>query len=216
MFNDWESLFAAVVAVLFFGSFVLGMIWNTRKGNALVRWLRDGLPLVGERSTMHWIGTSVVEMRIAKAKPPFRSAETLVALEPRDIVFFWAYTRWRGRRDVLIFRAQLHTAPSFELHVFDPRAWTARELARRVRDKGWTRLEMGTRSLVGYAANADAATAQALLAQVERAGGTVVRLSVQRAVPNLHVHWLLPDPKQVSAHAWFSNLRQMGEQLTHE
>ena len=212
---DWELVFFVVIAVLFFGSFGFGMWWNVRKGNEVLRWLREGLPLISERSTMRWIGTTVVELKMAKARDPFRNAEMLVVLDPRDVVFLWMYSRLRGRRDLLICRAQLHAAPSFEMEIIDPRAWTAHGIERSVQGKGWTRLDVGNvPRLVAYHSGAsDASAAKALIASAESAGGKLVRLSVHRAVPNLEVHWLLPDVKKSSAHNWFLKLRQLGENV---
>jgi len=214
---DWEMILLGTIAVLFFGSFVWGIWWNVRKGNAFLRWLREGLPLIGERSTMHWIGTTVIELKMAKAKPPFRNTTTLVVLEPRDVFFLWAYSYWRGRRDLLIFRAQLHAAPALELEIFDPRVWTARDVEREVQSKGWMRLAIGsTQQLLAYQSGAaDAGAPKALLA-LANSGGKLVRLSVRRAVPNLEVHWRLPDTKKDSARDWFLKLRQLGESVTSE
>ena len=89
--------------------------WHTMEhpeGKWRVKWFREGLPLIGEKTTMRWLGSSVVELKIPKAKDPFRNAETLVVFEPRDVLLLWAYTRARGRRDMLIFRAQLRTRPN--------------------------------------------------------------------------------------------------------
>ena len=107
------SLFV-VAAIVFVGWFAVSTQYNVRRGSAALKWLQEGLPLVGEHATARWLGSSVVELKIAEAKAPFRSAEVLVVLEPRDVPLMWWWAHARGRRDLLIFRSQLRGAPKFE------------------------------------------------------------------------------------------------------
>src|SRR5574340_554342 len=96
-----------VGVLLVVGWFAVGTHFNVRKGEDALRWLQDGLPLVGEKTTLHWLGSSVVELKIQQAKAPFRQAEVLVVLEPRDVAPLWGLARLRGRRDLFIFRGSL-------------------------------------------------------------------------------------------------------------
>jgi hypothetical protein len=205
-------LFVAAV-LIFMGWFLVGTQTNVRKGDAVLKWLRQGLPLIGERTTMRWLGSSVVELKIAKAKDPFRNVETLVVFEPRDVVFLWAFARLRGRRDVVIFRAQLRSAPTFEMEAFDPRAWTTHGIERDVRGKNWTQVNLSaaTQPLLAFYSGGVGATAKPLIDLATQAGGKLLRLSVHRSVPNLEVHWLLPDVSSRAARDLFLKLRQLGE-----
>ena len=106
-------LFVAVV-VFVVGWFAVGTHYNVRQGDHALRWLQQGLPLIGEKTTLRWLGSSVVELKIEKAKPPFRDAAVLVVLEPRDVAPLWAIARLRGRRDLFVFRATLHQRPELE------------------------------------------------------------------------------------------------------
>jgi hypothetical protein len=205
-----------VLAVLFFlGWFAVGIIWNVRKGDAVLKWLRQGLPLIGERTTMTWRGSSVVEMQIAKAKSPFRSAETLVVFEPRDVPFLWAFARLRGRRDLLIFRSQLRATPAFEVEIFDPHGWSTTNLQETVQRKNWTRLDSReTQSLVAYGVGKSAAdSAKPLIDLAARAGGKVLRLAIHRDVPNLEIHWILPKTTAYPAQVLFSTIQKIGEDI---
>ncbi|MBI5650452.1 MAG: hypothetical protein HZC40_08415 [Chloroflexi bacterium] len=201
------------LAVIVLGSFALGTHLNVRKGDALLKWMRDGLPRIGEKTTMRWLGSSVMELKIAKAHAPFRSTETLAVFEPRDVLIWWAWARWRGRRDLLIFRAHLHGAPKFELEVFDPKGWTTHRTERDVKKKNWTPLELGDTSLHAYHSGASAERVKPLIELAARAGGKLVRLSVHRNVPNLEIHWLMPDVKSANAEHWFVNLKQLAESV---
>lgn len=213
MFENYAFSIFVFAAIIFVGGFAVGTQWNVRKGDRVLKWFRDGLPLIGERSTMRWLGSSVVELKIQKAKDPFRNAETLVVLEPRDVLLLWAFFHARGRRDLLIFRAQLRTAPTFELEVFVPRAWTTQQTERDVKRKNWTRLENFSSSFEAYySGNGAEKIANPIIDLAKRAGGQLVRLSVHRTVPNLEIHWTLPDLQTSSSRDLFTNLRRVAEE----
>src|ERR671918_742668 len=112
--------------------FSLGTRRNIRRGNALLTWLQDGLPLLGRKTTFRWLGSTAVVLKIADAKEPFREAEVVVVLEPRDVAMLWAWSRRRGRRDFLILRGWLRGAPGLELEAGDPRGWTGDDRLRRL------------------------------------------------------------------------------------
>ncbi len=208
--------FFLVVALIVVGWFALGTQSNVRAGDRVLKWLRDGLPLIGEKTTLHWMGSSVMQLKIAKGKDPFRVAETLIVFEPRDVVFLWLLARAQGRRDLMIFRGTLNTAPSFELEVFDPQGWTTHHTERDMQNKKWTRSDVPNAPTLHsyYSGSAGANAVQSLTDIALRAGGKLVRLSVHRDLPNIEAHWLLPDVKSDSAHKLFSSLRQIGEQVT--
>jgi hypothetical protein len=68
---------AAVAVVAWFAA---GTIWNVRTGRALMRWMQGGLPMLGERTTVRWLGSTAVEMAISYGKAPYRlRAVTMVA-----------------------------------------------------------------------------------------------------------------------------------------
>lgn len=211
--ENWGFPLFVVAVLIFMGWFIVGTQTNVRKGDAVLKWLRQGLPLVGERTTMRWLGSSVVELKIAKAKDPFRNVETLVVFEPRDVVFLWAFARLRGRRDLVIFRAQLRSAPTFEMEAFDPTAWTAHGVERDVRSKSWTQVDLSATAqpLLAFYSGEVGAVAKPLIDLATQAGGKLVRLSIHRSVPNLQVHWLLPDLSSRAARDLFLKVRQLGE-----
>ena len=129
-------LIAAIIIVL--GWFALGLTWNLRKGNALLRWLQAGLPQLGERTTVRWLGTSAIELVIAKARSPFKQVTLLAVMEPRDIPWLWLISRFQHRRDVLIVRAQLQAAPPYEFDLIAPDAWSETKLAGQSAAQPWS------------------------------------------------------------------------------
>lgn len=207
----WSVLIT--LTVIFLGWFAVGTQQNVRKGSAVMKWVQHGLPLVGERTTMRWLGSSVLELKIVKAKNPFRSAETLAVFEPRDVIPLWFVERMRGRRDLLIFRAQLQSAPSFEMSAFDPKGWMMSGLEQEARKKNWVPVELtGNDHLIAFASDAQSVlAAKSLIGLAARSGGKLVKFSVTRALPNLELQWHLPQPDAVLARDLFLKVRELAE-----
>jgi len=192
--------------------FAGGMIWNIRKGSAAMRWMQGGLPLLGERTTVRWLGTSSVELAIQQAKPPFAQVVLVVFLEPRDVPWLWAVSHSRGRRDTLIVRASLRQTPERELEVLDRRSWSGREALRGVQGDGWSELKgagPGGVSLL-VKRKGGGARGDSLLELARGAGMRVRRLSVGCNEPHLELHVDLP-PRSADAAGFFSALRGIGE-----
>jgi hypothetical protein len=190
--------------------FALGTQRNIRKGNELLRWLQTGLPMLGRRTTLRWLGSSAVELGIAEAEAPFRDATVVVVLEPRDVSLLWAYARSRGRRDFLIVRANLRRAPRFSMDVGDPRGWTGRpDMAEEgVRTISWAD---GCIALAG--AGADEAAVRSTWDQLGRASEGVWRLTVQPVVPHLEVHLRPPAIGEVASDRVLAPIRDLAATL---
>jgi hypothetical protein len=198
---NWLIGALAVVLVAWFAG---GTIWNVRRGSALMRWMQDGLPGLGSRSTVRWLGSSVVEMQIAEAQHPFSRATLVIFLEPRDLPW-WPLSRLRGRRDTLIVRGTLRTHPPLELEALDPASWSGREALPRI-PREWP----GRKDLLHVRGESGAAIgrAEALLART--AGLEVRRLSVRRSEPHFQLHVALPD-RAMAAREFFDTVRAVAE-----
>lgn len=197
---------AGTVAVLLVAWFAAGTFWNVRLGSALMRWMQDGLPRLGERSTVRWLGSSVVEMKIAEAKPPFRSAALVLFLEPRDLPW-WPLSRLRGRRDTLIVRGVLERPPAVELEALDPASWSGRDALPRV-PREWP----GREDALHVQGESSVALQRAglLLERARGAGLAVRRLSLRRAEPHFQLHVALPDRSRPSRE-FFEAVRALAE-----
>lgn len=198
-----------LVVILVVGGFALGTHRNVRRGHDAMAWVQDGLPLVGEKTTLRWLGSSVVQLKIQNAKRPFREAEVLFVLEPRDIAPLWLLARARGRRDLFIFRSRLHRLPGFEFEAFAPKAWSARGREAQLRSQKWQAAPAGE-PLVAYVPE-PLPSANRLLDLAALSGCPLVRLSIQRGDPNFEVHWPLAELRKLSAGTVFETLRKLGE-----
>jgi len=194
---------AAVAVVAWFAA---GTIWNVHSGRALMRWMQEGLPLLGSRTTVRWLGSTVVEMVIGDARAPFTSATLVIFLEPRDLPW-WPLSRARGRRDTLIVRGALRQAPALELEAFDPRSWSGRDALPRV-PRGWLAREGAI--AVHYESTPALERADALIARAQGAGMRLARLSVRRAGPHFQLHVALPD-RQRPAREFFEAVHALAE-----
>jgi hypothetical protein len=185
---------AAVAVVAWFAA---GTIWNVRRGRLLLHWMQAGLPLLGERTTVRWLGSTAVEMVIRDGKAPFAGVTLVIFLEPRDMPWMWAFGHIRGRRDTLIIRGVLRRAPEVELEALDPHSWSGRDARPRV-PPDWPVRQAATRGglVVHHPSAAALAHADALLALAQRAGLAVKRLSVRQIQPNFQVHVSVPDRRQ--------------------
>jgi len=186
-----------IVAVAVVAWFAAGTIWNIRKGRLLMRWMQSGLPMLGERTTVRWLGSSAVEMVIRDGKAPFAKVTLVIFLEPRDVPWMWALGRSRGRRDTLIVRAMLRRTPEVEFEALDPASWSGRDALPRVPQKWLVRqVESPGGIIVHYESAVGRTQADALLGLAQRAKLAVRRLSLRRTEPNFQLHVSLPDRRQ--------------------
>ena len=184
-----------VVVVFVVGWFAIGTHLNVRKGESVLKWLEDGLPLIGEKTTLRWLGSSAVELKIEDAKAPFRSAQVLVLLEPRDVPFLWWFFRLRGRRDLLLFRGELRSNPRREFDAFEPGAWSARGAAVRVKE--WASVPAPA-PLTAFASQRSTDPSAAIRAATLD-GCSPLRVALRRGEPNLEIHWPLDDVRKHSS-----------------
>ncbi len=203
-----------IVVIVVMGWFAFGIIYNLRTGDAYLRWLRKGLPLVGERTTLRWLGTSVVELAIAAAKKPFRRLDTLIVFEPRDVPWMWLWAALNGRKDIFIFRAQLVNPPAVDLELADPATWTGRQALQQASALGWASQSHAGLTLMappGQLERAAAALA-ALDSPLKRLSQHCLRLSLRQAASStsqLEVHLPLPDRKAITADEWVGSFQNL-------
>jgi hypothetical protein len=192
---------AIVLAVIVMLWFTWGTQRNISRGNDLLRWLQTGLPELGRRATVRWLGSSAVEVSIVEPAEPFTEAVVVVVLEPRDVPWFWAWSRRRGRRDFLIFRGRMDRPPGLELEAGDETGWTGTDRTSALDEDAWRRVEGWGRPglVVFHAPGADPDVVRSGFARLDDASGGVWRLSIRRAPPHLEVHVRPPETGDADA-----------------
>ncbi|HEX2992601.1 MAG TPA: hypothetical protein VHO49_18090 [Anaerolineales bacterium] len=210
-----QTIFIIAGAVIM-GWFAFGMIYNLRRGDALLKWMQGGLPLIGQRTTFRWLGTSVAEMVIAHAKKPFRRLETLLVLKPRDVFWMTIIAYFQGRDDIVIYRAQLSTAPPVDLELIDPKTWSGRTALNQVSQRRWESTAYGDLQLWAPAGLLDLAarTLDKLATPMEKLSGQYARFSLRRDTPNLELHMPFPAFRTVDAARHFEGLRTLARAIS--
>ena len=210
--------FVGIAVAIVMGWFAVGIIYNLRRGDAILKWMQGGLPKLGERTTFRWLGSSVAELKIGQAKKPFRQLDVLVFLAPRDVPWLWVFAALRGRRDTLIFRGQLGAQPKVDLELVDPRTYTGRIAVQEATRREWESQPYGELQLFapkGYAELAHAAV-EGLAELRARLAPVYTRFALRRTSPHLEVHIPLPHPRQRDAAEFFETLRALARAVSQE
>jgi hypothetical protein len=204
-----------VCALVVVSWFAAGTFWNVRKGSAVMKWMHGGLPLIGERTTVRWLGSTSVEMSLQHANPPFERVVVVIFLEPRDLPWMWALSRGWGRRDTLIVRGILRDAPRSDVEVLDRSSWSGRDAMRRIIAGDWLVREPSSPGelSVYYKTPAGLALGDAMIDLSRGAGLTVRRLSVLRNEHAFQVHVALPSTT-AAARALFGALQTLAQRAT--
>ena len=208
--------FLVLAVIIFMGWFAFGMIYNLRRGDAMLKWMQSGLTRIGEKTTFRWLGTSVAELVIMKAKSPFRRLETLLVMKPRDVFWMTILATIQGRDDVLIYRAQLNSAPLLDLELADPKTWSGRSALQNVRQRGWDGRPyhdlqlMAPKGLLELAAS----TLDQLNEPMQKLSPGFARLSLRKGMPNLEIHIPFPDRRRTGSNDHFEALRNLARAIT--
>lgn len=213
--NPQYILVIAVVIIM--GWFAFGVIYNLRRGDALLKWMQNGLPDIGQRTTFRWLGTSVAEMVIAHAKKPFRRLETLLVFKPRDVFWMTIIAALQGRDDIVIFRAQLSTAPLVDLELVDPKTWSGRNAMNQVVDRKWESKAYQGLQLLAPKGLLDLATTvlDRLSSPMQKLSPRFARFSLRRDAsrPNLELHVPFPAYRTSDATHYFTALRELARAI---
>jgi hypothetical protein len=189
--------------------FAMGTQRNITRGNRVLTWLQAGLPALGPRTTLRWLGSSVAELRITEPRPPYREALVMVVLEPRDLGALWALARSRGRRDFIVLRLSLVRAPRWEADLVDPASWTAGDRRHDDREldpaEPWTDAS-GRAVRIATDGYAELDALRDHWNRLARHTDGTWRISVRSTVPHLEIHFLPPDPDVADARALFDEV----------
>lgn len=207
--------FLVLAVALIMGWFAIGILYNIRRGNQVLRWMEKGLPRIGERTTFRWLGSSVAELVIAQAKDPTRRVEILIVLAPRDVPWNWLFAVLRGRHDVLILRADLNSAPRLALELSNPKTWTGRMSLDVVRQEGWQSQEYLGQTLMAPAGLLKMAAEflSRLQQPAKKLSPRYDRFSLRKDTPHLEVHIPFPDTKRDDAMAFFIALQDLARAI---
>jgi hypothetical protein len=214
--NPQYILVIAVIIIM--GWFAFGVLYNLRRGDRLLKWMQAGLPGIGQKTTFRWLGTSVAELVIARAKKPFRRLETLLVFRPRDVFWMAILAYFQGRSDIVIFRAHLTTTPVADLDLVDPKTWSGRTAYNQLERRKWESKAYQGLQLMAPKGLLDLATTtlDRLAAPMEKLSSRYIRFSLRRdaSQPNLEVHVPFPSYRDTDAHKYFEALRDLARAVS--
>ncbi len=174
---NFGQQFVIVISVLLVVWYVVFSYVNRQRGVALYRWLREGIEAMGELSHVGWIGSASNggQMLVEKAKPPFSRVEVVFLLQSREILPLWLFNLGRGKRDEMIVKAVLRSAPRREIEAA-PAAGKAPEGYAPAGETG---------GLAVSVRGEDAVVGKALRTFLEQYGAHIRLFSLQRRKPHL-------------------------------
>ena len=204
---------AAALALAFTAWFFLGAQLNVRRAHEALRWLRDGLPLLGEKTTMNWLGTTGVDLNMNAANAPYKSVEILVLMEPRDVVPLWLLSHAQGRRDILIFRGHLRRHARVEFDLIDRKSWNGKEALRHSVPKEWTQSALPEGLLLASESPDATLMAGQMKARLGRLAPYLYHVAVRRTVPHIEVCLYLPWRSGISSSDVLNTMKDAGNLL---
>ena len=214
--NPQYILIAAVIILMSW--FAIGVLYNLRRGDAILKWMQGGLPSIGQKTTFRWLGTSVAELVIAHAKKPFRRLETLLVLKPRDVFWMTLLAAVQGRTDLVIFRAHLTTAPPVDLELIDPNSWSGRNVVQQLADRKWESKSYRGLELRAPAGLLELAeqTLGELTGPMQTLSDHYLRFSLRRqdTQPQLEIHVPFPAHRDLDARQYFEALRGLARAVS--
>ena len=211
--SDIAVGFAAALALLLFAWFFVGGQLNIRRHNQVVRWLQQGQPVMGEKTTFRWLGTTGVHLGINAAREPFKNVEILVLMEPRDVVPLWLLSYAQGRRDVLILRGNLRRHARVEFDLLDTASWSGKQVLARGVPDFWSRASLPDGMLLLTETPDAASLAQHMKPYLSRLTPYLRRVSVRRTVPHVELHLTAPWSASLAAADMLRTYQDIGKLL---
>jgi hypothetical protein len=182
--RPWWILLAVLA-----GGYLLGTWLNRRRSKSLGLWLQAGLGVLGGQTQWKWIGTmsSGAQVAITSAGKPFRQAEVLYLLLTRELLPLWGIELLRGKRDLLVLRAELRSKPTYEFEVVPMRGGQRATLDRNPGKRTWRWQEMPAGLGMATHDDTNPQSVDAVRAFLDRYGAFVQHLSLRERNPHVIV-----------------------------
>ena len=125
---------------------------------------------------------------------------------------------FQGRDDIVIFRAQLSTAPLVDLELVDPKTWSGRNSLKQVLDRKWESKTYQGMQLLAPNGLLDLATTvlDKLAVPMQKLSPRYARFSLRRDAsrPNLELHMPFPAYSSSDATYYFGALRELARTIS--
>jgi hypothetical protein len=210
--NLGQWVVIGICVVLIFG-YIRGFYYNRRRAEQILAWLREGLKALGQVSAGEKLPGMATggRLEVKQATAPFRRAEAVYLLTPRDNLFFWLFHRIQGRGDELLIWVTFKSKPEHDVEIGRRRD---HEFEKRLKDTSKKALTVsdGPRGLLIASEEKEGAvlTGKVLLF-LESYGSSVIRLALRSNQPHLLLRADLRIMESGSALEFLSSLRELAQ-----
>ncbi len=186
--------FAIGLSLLMVAGYVWGSAHNRRVRWSVARWAREAFRGLPDDATLRAFGTSGVLIRQARPRQGITDLQITVLLEPREVLPLWLWSRFAGRRDLVVMRVTLAAPARADLEIVARASAFGRAAMHGVTEaEGWRVVERGERFTIAARRTQDAtALAQDLLRILAPAVPGLAQISVRRGTPAIQVGFPLP------------------------
>ena len=200
-----------LLSALMGGWYLIGAIINRKRGMLTFSWLRSGLERWGKLSEARWIGSSGSGARLVVGQPasPFQRIEVVFLLESREILPLWIFNHLRGKRDEMIIKANLRSAPSQEFEAALNGARDFKSILAGGQKKPFELLPAPQGFEMARRGKQDDQEIERLSGFLSRHAGTVWRISLQRKAPHLILRANLPSLQEKPPEEFFDEVKQL-------
>lgn len=206
--GQWVVIGICAVLIL---AYIRGFYYNRQRAAEVLAWLHEGLKTLGPVSLGDKLPGMATggRLEVKQAIPPFRRAEAVYLLAPRENLFFWIFHILQGKRDELILWVTYQSRPEQEVEVAH-RGERQFESRLKATDRKPLTVSEGPRGLtIASEDRKDASSTDKVRTFLERYGQAVVRLALRGNKPHLFLRVDLRVMKSGSAEDFFSALREL-------
>jgi hypothetical protein len=203
-----------ILLAMLAGGYILGTWLNRQRSKALGSWLQAGLGVLGGQTRWKWIGSvsSGAQVTITGADRPFRQAEILYALLTRELLPLWGIELLRGKRDLLVLRADLRAQPAREFEVVPVSGSLRATLDSSAGEFPWHWHEMPAGLGLATRGEADARLVARVRMFLDQYGAYLERLSLRQRNPNLILFVRMTGLEQKPAKEFLASVRRLMEE----
>jgi hypothetical protein len=107
------------ICALLIAGYIRGFYYNRQRAGQILAWLNEGLKTLGTVSAGEKLPGMATggRLEVKQAAPPFRRAEAVYLLAPRENPLFWLFHRLQGKGDELVLWITFQSKPAQEVEV---------------------------------------------------------------------------------------------------
>jgi hypothetical protein len=199
------------LCVLLGAWYFVGSWVNRRRGIRLARTLRERLlALAAEDLSGRWVNASIFQFVAQRAAAPIGKLAAVIVLESRELALIWLASLLRRRRDLLVIRLELRSAPKagVELEAHRSQSKPERDVRQRIAEPGWEQT-----TIHGYTLHYQAGATRlvdTLTPLLQEWQGHLTRLSISASSPHLVLSFS-PAPAVLATENTFAAVRKLAE-----